>query len=76
MTAAPKDLELNIPARDPDYVAEKKINYLNWRNWLAAIIASILIFNAMNYSFTSTTERMKMRDKLIKYLNFDKIHNN
>lgn len=67
MSAAPKEIELNIPAAVPKPVEGTQVNLRNWRNWLAAVIAVALIVVAARYSFMNLGERRKM-EKFIKNL--------
>jgi hypothetical protein len=60
MTAAPKDIELNIPSAAPKTIQGTQVNFLNWRNWLATVIAIVLVIVAASYSFMNITERQKL----------------
>ena len=68
MTAAPKDFELNIPAVAPKTVADTEVNLLNWRNWLATVIAVGLVLVAANYSFMSLNAREKFVKSMVQKL--------
>lgn len=68
MTAAPKDFELNIPLAAPKAISGTKANLLNWRNWIATVIAVIFVVVAVRYSFMSVNARKQflkiMHEKL------------
>lgn len=63
-SAAPKDITLNIPEKNPKIVKGSSANFLNWQNWLAAILAIFIVFLAYAYSFLPLNEKAKMFENI------------
>lgn len=64
MASVPKDLTLNIPENEPKVVAGSSSDLLNWRNWLATILAIFIIYLAYEFSFLPLDQRFKMYEYL------------
>ena len=68
MTAAPQDLELNVPEIEAKVVAGSEVNLFNWRNWLAFVIAVALVAIAAKYSFMSINDRNSLLNSIKGFL--------
>ncbi len=63
-----KNIKLNLPSDKPVITEGNQIHCLQWRNWLAVLLAAGIIFAAYESSFMSEANRNHYFGDLIRQL--------
>lgn len=62
----PKNIQLNLPSNEPVILERNKVTCLQWRNWLALVLACGIIYAAYEFSFMSKNYKVYFFEELFR----------